>query len=353
MFARRVPLYLLRETVPLYAVGVLTILVLLMIDYFASLLGYALINRPPITLVLQSLADRIPFFISYMLAPALAFALPVGLGRMAKDSELKALYATGVRPISMTWVLLVFGLAVTGLSFLNANYWQPEAEARFKTTWYKLFNAEPSRNLDTKSYASLDGRTIFHAGTIAPRTDDPKTADLWGVVIISPQGTYTATRGLWNSRAQQWELYSPFRTDPEGRLDATPEIRRTFTFEAALEPDARLPENLNLPDLIERASLTKGISVQDSFEANYRLQRRFADPLAALVMAFAGAVFGLLVPNRAFAFAGTIVIVALYWGVWITGQNLAAAQAVPFWLAAWLPPLVFAVGSLLAARRLV
>jgi lipopolysaccharide export system permease protein len=352
MLARRVPLYLLRETVPLYAVGVLTILVLLMIDYFASLLGYALVNRPPLSLVLQSLADRVPFFLSYMLAPALAFALPVGLGRLAKDSELKALYATGVRPLSLTWVLLAFGVLVMGLSFINANYWQPDAEARFKTTWYRLFNAEPSKNLDTKSYASTDGETIFHAGTIAPRADNPKTADLYGVVVISPEGTFTATRGLWDATARQWELYSPFRTDAEGRLDSKPEIRRTFAFETALEPDARLPENLSLPELMERAQRTEGISVQDAYEANYRLQRRFADPLAALVMAFAGALFGLLTPNRAFAFAGTIAIVAVYWGLWITGQNLAAAQAVPYWVAAWLPPVVFALGSIYGLRRL-
>jgi lipopolysaccharide export system permease protein len=351
MLARRIPLYLLRETVPLYLLGVVTILLLLLIDYFAFLLGYLINNRPALGLVAQTLLDRVPFFLSYMIAPALAFALPVGLGRLAKDSEMKAMYANGIRPLSLMWVLLVFGVLMTGVSFVNANVWQPAAEARWKASWYKLFNSEPSKTQDAKSFASPDGKTIFHAGTIAPRTADPKTADLYGVVVISPEGTYTATRGLWDSRLKQWELYSPSHTDGESRLSAMPEIRHSFTFEAALEPDARLPENLSLTELMARAA-SPGLSVQEAYDANYKLQRRFSDPLAALVMAFAGALFGLLTPNRAFAFAGTIAIVAVFWGLWITGQNLAAAQAVPFWFAAWLPPIVFGLCSIYGLRRL-
>jgi lipopolysaccharide export system permease protein len=351
MLARRIPLYILRETVPLYVVGVVTILVLLLIDYFATLIGYFLNNRTPVAFVLVNVWDRIPFFLSYMIAPALAFALPVSLGRLAKDSELKALYANGVRPLSLMWVLLGFGLLITGLAFVNSNLWQPSAEARFKESYYKLFNSEPSKTQDVKSYASEDGKMLFHAGTISPRTNDAKTADLYGVVVITPDGTYTATRGEWDSRQQLWELYNVFRTDGESRLDDQPTVSRRFAFRAAIEPDAKLPEYLSLPELSARAALP-GLSAQEAYDANYKLQRRFSDPLAALVMAFAGALFGLLTPNRAFAFAGTIAIVAVYWGLWITGQNLAAAQAVPFWVAAWLPPFVFALGSIFGLRRL-
>jgi lipopolysaccharide export system permease protein len=351
MLARRIPFYILRETVPLYVVGVVTILVLLLIDYFATLIGYFLNNRTPISFILVNIWDRIPFFLSYMIAPALAFALPVSLGRLAKDSELKALYANGVRPLSLMWVLLGFGMLVTVLAFVNTNIWQPAAEARFKVSYYKLFNSEPSRNQDVKSYASQDGKTIFHAGTIAPRTDDPKIADLYGVVVMTPDGAYTATRGLWDSRQELWELYNVFLTDTEARLADTPQISKRFAFRAAIEPDARLPEHLSLSELQARAT-QPNLSVQEAYDANYKLQRRFSDPLAALVMAFAGALFGLLTPNRAFAFAGTIAIVAVYWGLWITGQNLAASQAVPYWVAAWLPPFVFALGSIFGLRRL-
>ncbi len=351
MLAHRVSIYLLRESVPLYFGGILTLLVLLLLDYFATLIGFFIRNNSPITLILQNVSDRIPFFLSYMIAPALAFAIPVGLGRLAKDSELKALFALGVRPVRMLWVFLVFGLLVTAFQFYSTNVWQPSAEERFKTSFAKLFNSEPSTTQELKSFASPDGETLFHAGTVAPKLEDKKIADLFGVTVISPDGTFTATRGTWDSRAKTWQLFTVYHTDQSGRLTGAPETRREFPFQAALEPDAKLPEHLSLPDLMTRASSTS-LSVQELYDANYKLQRRFADPFAALMMALVGAAVGLGISNRATGFLVTIVVLASYWAMWIMGQQLAASQAVPFWFAAWLPTMVFATSGLVALRRL-
>ncbi len=351
MLVRRVSLYLLRESVPLYFVGVLTILVLLLLDYFATLIGFFIRNNSPVGLIVQNVADRIPFFLSYMIAPALAFAIPVGLGRLGKDSELKALYALGVRPAWMLWVFVCFGLCVTGFQFYSTNVWQPSAEERFKTSFSKLFNSEPSTTQELKSFKSPDGKTLFHAGTVAPKLEDKKVADLYGVAVITEEGTFTATRGTWDARAKTWQLFTVYHTDKNGKLEGVPEVRKEFAFQAALEPDAKLPEHLSLPDLAKRASSTTQ-SLQERYTANYLLQRRFADPFAALMMALLGAAVGLGISSRATGFLATIVVLALYWAMWIMGQQLAASQAVPFWFAAWLPTMLFAVGTLVAFRRL-
>jgi lipopolysaccharide export system permease protein len=351
MLVRRVSLYLLRESVPLYFIGVFTILLLLILDYFASLIGFFIRNNSPIELIFQNIADRIPFFLSYMIAPSLAFAIPVGLGRLGKDSELKALFALGVRPAWMLWVFVAFGLCVTAFQFYSTNIWQPAADERFKASFSKLFNSEPSTTQELKSFKSPDGKTVFHAGTVAPKLENKKIADLYGVAVITEEGTFTATRGTWDATAKTWELFTVYRTDKNGVLDGVPQVRKEFTFQAAIEPDAKIPEHLSLPDLASRASSTAQ-SVQERYTANYFLQRRFADPLAALMMALLGAAVGLTISSRATGFLVTIVVVAVYWGMWMTGQQLASSQAVPFWLAAWLPTMLFAVGTLLAFRRL-
>ncbi|MEY4532191.1 MAG: hypothetical protein RLZZ156_2914 [Deinococcota bacterium] len=351
MLVRRVSLYLLRESVPLYFVGVLTILVLLILDYFATLIGFFIRNNSPIGLILQNVADRIPFFLSYMIAPSLAFAIPVGLGRLGKDSELKALFALGVRPTWMLWVFVVFGLCVTSFQFYSTNVWQPTADERFKTSFSKLFNSEPSTTQELKSFASPDGKTLFHAGTVSPKPEDKKVADLYGVAVITEEGTFTATRGTWDARAKTWQLFTVYHTDKTGKLEGVPQVRKEFTFQAALEPDAKLPEHLSLPELAKRAESTTQ-SVQERYIANYHFQRRFADPLAALMMALLGAAVGLTISSRATGFLVTIVVVAVYWGMWMTGQQLASSQAVPFWFAAWLPTILFSIGTLVAFRRL-
>jgi lipopolysaccharide export system permease protein len=349
MLARRVSLYLLRESVPLYLLGVVVFLVLLVIDYFGTLAGFFFRNNSPLPLILQNVSDRIPFFLSYMIAPGLAFAIPVGLGRLGKDSELKALYALGVRPSRMLRVFILFGLVMSAFQFYSTNVWQPAAEERFKVSFAKLFGSEPSNTQELKSFASPDGKSLFHAGTIAPKREDSKLADLYGVSVITPDGTYTASRGVWDARARTWQLFTVYRTDVNGVLAGAPETRREFAFEAALEPDAKLPEYLSLPDLMARANSTAQ-SQQDRYDANYKLQRRFADPLAALMMALLGAAVGLTISSRAIGLLVTVLVIAGYWALWITGQQLAASQAVPFWFAAWLPTMVFA-GAVVAAYR--
>ncbi|MFN3266103.1 MAG: LptF/LptG family permease [Deinococcales bacterium] len=351
MLSRRFSIYLLRESVPLYILGISVLLLLLVIDYFGTLLGFFLRNNSPIGLIFQNLADRIPFFLSYMIAPGLAFAIPVGLGRMGKDSELKALYALGIRPSKMLGVFVGFGLVMTAFQFYSTNVWQPAAEERFKVSFAKLFNSEPSNTQELKSYASQNGKILFHAGTIAPKLEDKKIADLYGVSVITPEGTYTAARGLWDGRAKTWQLFTVYHTKLDGTLESAPETRREFAFEAALEPDAKPPEFLSLPDLVKRAG-NRAQSQQDYYDANYKLQRRFADPFAALMIALLGAAIGLTISSRAFGFLITILVLAGYWSLWMIGQQLAASQALPFWLAAWLPTFCFAITVLVAYRRL-
>jgi lipopolysaccharide export system permease protein len=351
MLVRRIPLYLLREAIPLYVVGVATILILLVLDYFASLAGYFLRHQTPILIIAQNLLDRIPFFLSYMLAPALAFAIPVGLGRIGKDSELKVLFALGIRPLPPIWTFVLFGFLIFILSFVNTNLWQPVADARWKESFSKMFNTQPTVTQELRSYATGDGGTVFHAGTVAPKKEDLKNADLFGVTVINPSGTYTATRGLWDSRQKTWELFTVYHTDPSGKLETVPEPRRVFNFQAALEPDAKPPQQLPLGELWKRANTT-GLSQDESYTANYQLQRRFADPSAAIMMALLGAAVGLTISSRATGFLMTIVVLAGYWALWTMGQQLAVSFAVPFWFAAWLPTIVFAVIAGFALRRL-
>ncbi len=353
MLARRFPFYLLREFVPLYLIGLFTILTLLMIDFFAFLAAQFINNHTPIDVMLRALVDRMPFFLSYMIAPSLAFAVLVGLGRLAKDSELKAVYSSGVRPITLLVPILLVGVLVSGFSWVNENIWRPSADERFKTSFYAIWHSEPPRNQSLKSFASEDEKTLYHAGSILPDKGNKQLAQLTGVMITTDKGIYTATSGRWDSSAKTWELYNVFfTTDSETPAVGIPEARRVFPFTLPVEPDLVPPEALPLPALIARAS-NKVLSSSERYDAQFKLHRRFSDPLAALLMSIVGGALGLTISNRAWGFAGTIAMIAVYWGLWQIGFNLSSAQAVAAPLAAWLPSIVFGIGAAFGLRRLM
>lgn len=347
-------MYLLREFVPLYLLGIGTLLVLLTIDFFATLIALFLNRQTSLGLVFQTWFDRFPFFISYILAPALAFAILVGLGRLAKDSELKAAFSSGVPPLLLVVPAVAFGVLIAVFGFFNSNYWQPRADAQFLDSLYRVAGSPGAPRVQTlKSFASPDGKVLYHAGSLTPRQDEPTIADLSGVMIVLPEGVWTAVRGTWDSRAKTWTLENPYFTPSviSSDIEIKLEGRRVFAFTLEIAPDSRPPEHLPLPELIQRAK-DPALSPQESYDANFKLQRRFSDPLAAIAFALVGAAIGVSVANRAWAFAGVILTIACYWVLWILGQNLAASQSVPVFVAAWLPTAAFAVAGVIALRRL-
>ena len=354
MLARRLGWYLLREFLPLFLMGVAIMLVLLTLNLFAVYLAIFINNRASLSLILQLLFDQIPQFLSLLLAPSLAFCILVGLGRVARDSELKAIFASGVRPIVLLLPILTIGVLVTVLSWVNENIWRPNADAHYLQTYYKIIHTEPPRIQGLKSYAN-DAGDLFHAGSLAPRAQAPNQADLSGVMVVTSTGIYTATKGLWDSNAKTWELYNVF-FKPSSLQDAfqeIPETRHVFAFTPPIEPDLRPSDQVSTTELQARARNDfKSLSSTEVYDANFKLQRRFADPLAALMMALVGGALGLTIANRAWGFAATIGLMAAYWSLWQIGFNLAATQAIPAVIAAWLANAIFAVGAIVGLKRL-
>ncbi|HEX2864738.1 MAG TPA: LptF/LptG family permease [Deinococcales bacterium] len=350
----RLPWYVLREVLPLYLIGMATLLVLVMIDLFSALAAIILRNQPPAWLVLQTVLDRLPYLLTYTLAPAVAFAVLVGLGRLAKDSELKAAFASGVPPLRLLVPLLLFGLVMSGLSFVISNYWQPFADERFMEDLPRLwYNQTTPRYETAQSYPDPASGNLFHAGQVSA-TKDPAVASLYGVMVITRKGTYTAQTGTWDSRTKRWELYNVYLSTPSDATGATlPQRfdRKSFSFPVRVLPLQPPAKYLPLADL-RRQAVNASLDPRARYDAVFTLNRRFSDPLAAVIMAVIGGALGLTVANRAWGFAWVILLVFVYWVCWTFGANLAGSQAASAAVAAWLPSLVFAAGGAVALRRL-
>jgi lipopolysaccharide export system permease protein len=368
MMAWRFPLYMLREFVPLFFIFVAVLLVMVTIDYVAVVAGYVITYKAPFTLFIQSWLERFPYLLSYITPPSLAITILIGLGRLAKDSELKAAYSAGVQPLRLVWPIMGFSLLVAFGVFYNTNYVQPVTDGRFLETYYKILGRPGApKTQSIKSFNSPDGKTLFHAGSLTPRDNDPFVADLVGAMIVTPDGTWTSTQGVWDARLKTWTLtntvfskaplqfddnFESSLGDVQSGAPVRPQVRRVFPFEFSLAPDAKPPEQLALPELMARAKL-ETLSVQERYLANFNLQGRFANPFSCLVFALVAASVGLTITSRGWAFASVIMIIAGYWAFWVLGKNLAGSQATPEWVAAWLPAMVFGAGSVLSLRRLV
>jgi lipopolysaccharide export system permease protein len=371
-----IPGYIVRETLPLYLPFVLVLTLMMLIDTLSWSIGKIIENNISLDLVLRYFINRVPFALTYAISPSLCITILLALGRMAKDSEIKALWAAGVQPAKLLWPFVGLGLLVGSLSFYNSNMLLPRASKQWEDDWYRITGSGPSDpSLTIQSYSDQKTHTLFHAGRIqvkklgsnssnprdinAVAQFDENNYELSGIMIQTPKETLTARTGNWNKRAGSWELFNVFRT-PHLANNAstrpnppTSEVRLVvpFTGDASFNPFSLPPKNLYLQELLARVKST-GITVKEHFEAEFELHRRFSDPVAALLLAVLGGALGLTISNRAWAAVVVFGLLFGYWTFWTFGKSLAETQALTPILAAWLPAMVFGLASMFAVRRL-
>ncbi|WP_027481190.1 LptF/LptG family permease [Deinococcus pimensis] len=347
----RLARYVLREVIPLYVAGFVLFLVLSTTDLLSSIVGVLLRNGVPLSQGVELYLARLPYMLNLQILPlAVAFAVLVGFGRLAKDSELKAAQAGGVRPVHLLWPVLLLGLVVSAASFYNSSRLLPAANARFDRLWTEAWFRTPPGPPQQFRYTYRDGSTLYYAGSVTPFPDDPTRATLAGVLVQKPDVTYSAPGGTWDSRKRTWQVTGAYEVRAGGSPRFVPEAL-TFAQDDRLRQPARSVEQLTLPVLRARAS-DAGLDVRERREASFTLQRRYAEPMSALALALAAGTLGLLLRNLGWAFASLVLMIFGTYVVYAAMPEMVKAGALSPVLAAWLPNVLLVLVAAVLARRL-
>jgi lipopolysaccharide export system permease protein len=348
----RVPLtltrYVLREVLRWYAAGVALFLILQLTDALSTSVGALLVYGATPLQTLSVFGALAPSVLNQSLVLAVPFAVLLAFGRMQGDSELKAMFAAGVRPLQLVWPLALPFALVGALAFVNAGYLVPGGLARWERAWFAIYDQiPPAPTQDNYTFATPG--TLFYAGRV--RNDGGgRLATLEGVLVQRGQQTVTATSGIWDTARGTWTLEGAWVTRPgeDPRQVATSLV---FRQPDTLRPPQPPAKQASTPEL--RARLASGQGTPEERRVDqHQLAARLADPLTALVFAFAAGTLGLLLRNRAAAFAAVVVFVGLFYVLWITAPQLARVGAVGPVLAAWLPNLAFVLVAAVLAWRL-
>lgn len=342
----------MRETTGLYLLGVATICLLLSVDMLSVLARFLVQQGATLSQTAMLLLYKLPWFLHLALPVAVVFAVLLACGRMAKDSELKAAYSLGVRPATLWWPLVGFGLAVGVLGLVNNGFIESRAEAAYQRSIDSFLYVRPPSELQLDAaYRLPDG--VFYAARMRSQDDNTDRADLSGVLVALDDGTtIVAPEGVWDSSARVWRLRLAERTVPGGSPERVGAVELPFELEATAQETLARPAELPLDQLWRQLRLLSAAG-GDTRAVAYDLHRRLADALsAAFFAAFAGAV-ALRVGGRESGFAWTMVLMVLFWALWVLSGNLFSSGALGPVLAAWLTPAAAALGAaLLAARSL-
>lgn len=359
----RVTRYVLTEILPLLAAGLAVIVLLFLLAALYAVLAPLLAKGAAPLLVGKLAAYAIPEGISTGLPIALLFAVLLGLARLASDSEIKALTASGVSPLRLMWPLLGLALAVAALSFVNSETLVPRAKARTMSTAREILLDNP-RVLGLGQAGAVLTDALGRAITI----DTVRPGGRFEGVRIVQTETGAPARELITAARGELVQGGTLRLTDGQRVtyeSGRPVTVATFKtaelpvqdLQTSLDPGDTSVKPINLPlrQLIASVQALRQSGAEAGPELT-ALHRKFAEPLAALAFAFFGVALALYSfrAGSSLGFVWVLLLTFAYYATWSVFRIMGEQGALPPVIAAWAPNfLYFIAGSVLLglARR--
>ncbi|WP_457637796.1 LptF/LptG family permease [Oceanithermus sp.] len=334
--------YLLRE-VGAYLLGGLAVVVLLLLGGVLFEVLAPLLSRgaDPISIG-QYLAHRVPEALVRGLPIAYLFALLLALSRMAEDSELKVILASGIRRESVLGVLVGFGALLALIGFIAGESWVPSELQKANQVLRQAILAKPRALLQPGTFfRDSYGRTIY----VGEATDN----GFREVRVLSLNEVLLAERGSFEPGRLVLENGLRVTFDGSRPRTVTEFARGTLPLaDLAVSPPSR-PSDLTLAELRRRITEYRKYGRPYAAEAT-AYWRKWAEPAASIAFAiFAVALaFWMLGGSRSLGMVGVVTLTFFYYATWSVFRIMGEQGVLAPWLAAWGPDLLYvAVGLLL------
>lgn len=322
---------IIRELIGPWLFGVVLFTVLLLAGTYLFRLTNLFVSGIDIRTVLELSAMYMPALIVKTLPMAVLLASLLAFMRLSNDSEVVAAVAAGASLFTIMRPVALFGLAVSGITFVFGEYVVPPAT--FRATELQLQVSQSLKQAKAGSiYQPLYVKDKFR-GSLMAREANFGTSEMYDVTGVwfdennQPEMWFHAKK-LYYSPGKEWRMQNVqvWRTTPEGDTvttfigDTRPLPGTTFDF----TPKDFLTRNLDSPDALSMADLADQLERlkknprmnQDKireWEVGYWL--KIALPLTALVFGLVGAPVAIRNSRQSMGvgFSMSILIIFLYY----------------------------------------
>ena len=355
--------YILKEVSSHAFIGGAIFTFVLFIRYLPSLLELVVRNSASLGSVLKIVLFMLPDMFTVTIPMAVLVGILLGLSRLAADSEITAMRASGIGVWSFVRVVGMVSVAAWILSFANTMYFAPKATAAMISQENSLASAQASYEVqprvfyeDFKNYVmyvqdvragqgAANWGKIFLADVSDP--DSPKITTADRATVVNG-GNQTITM-----RMRDGTEYSPVADQPNDVTVST-FASADLPLETGAQEDIHLGKSdtpilaMNNRALLARTHGKNGILYEIEF------QKRLAYPAACLVLMLVGVPLGISSRRggKSAGFVLTIALVFIYYFLSSTGTALARQNKIPAFAGVWEANFLFAVCGLILLRQM-
>lgn len=344
--------YILREVTAHALIGVAIFTFVLFTRDLGRILELVVRASAPLPNVAEIFFYTVPLALTYTLPMSVLVGILIGLSRLAADSEITAMRASGMGVWTFLRVLSIFVLTGWVLALANGIYIAPRSQAALGRLEDKLKGSQVSFEIQPRVFYEGFPKIVLYVQDVK----SGQGAAVWKGVFMADLSEATdpkitlAKEGIVVSEGpDRLHLHlvdgSAHETDPKD-----PTHYQISTFQQTDIP-IELPSTENKADEATPAALMDTWALQDKarrvdpVSARWYLiefHRRFALPTACLVLALVGIPLGLSSKKsgKSGGFVLTILLVFAYYVVSLIGVSLARQGKVSPWFGAWLADIV-------------
>jgi len=355
--------YILREVTAHALIGAAIFTFVLFTRDLGRILELVVRASAPLPSVAEIFFYTVPLALTYTLPMSVLLGILIGLSRLAADSEITAMRASGMGIWTFLRALSIFVIAAWLMALFNGLYIAPRAQAALAHLEDRLKGSQVSFEIQPRVFYEGFPKLVLYVQDVK----SAQGAAVWKGVFMAnlsdaanPKITL-AREGIVISEGQdRLHLHlidgSEHETDPK---DAN--HYQISTFQQTDIP-LDLPSTENKPDeslpadLMDTWALWKKSGRVDPVLARWYLiafHKRFALPTACLVLALVGIPLGMSSKKsgKSGGFVLTILLVFTYYVISLLGVSLARQGKVTPWFGAWLADIMFLVLAIFLLAR--
>jgi LPS export ABC transporter permease LptF/LPS export ABC transporter permease LptG len=357
--------YILREVTSHALIGTAIFTFIIYTKELGQILELVVRNSAPLPSAIELFILIIPEALTITLPAGVLIGILIGLSRLAADSEITAMKASGIGVWHFLRVLSIFFFAAWLLALGNSLYLAPRSQEALAHLQDQLKGSQVSFQIQPRVFYEGFPKMVLYVHDVK----SAEGAAIWKGVFLADTGSGAAPRitlaekGILVSEGRN-TLHLHLLNGSVHDLDpAKPDQYQISTFQETDLPIS-LPEGAATKDQ-QPASISQVPTLQLPQQARSRkspvvarwywieFHRRFALPTACMVLALVGFPLGLSAKKggKSAGFVLTIILVFGYYFVSLFGLSLARRGKVPPGIGVWLADLIFlALGGFLLWR---
>ena len=349
--------YILREVVSHALIGAAVFTFVLFTRDLGRILELVVRNSAPLPSVAEVFFFTVPVALTYTIPMGVLVGILIGLSRLAADSEITAMRASGLGVWTFLRVISIFVVVAWLLALGNSVYLAPRSlaalgklqdrlkssQASFEVQPRVFYEGFPKIILYVQDVKAMSGGALWKGVFLADLTDpsSPRISLAREGLLVS-QGPDTLDLHLTDGSTHETDPKNPDQYQIS--TFQTTDIPIQVPQQNSQEHEPRSLHELKIGDLLRIARTADPVTRRwDLIEYHNRL----ALPTACIVLALVGIPLGLSSKKggKSSGFVLTILLVFLYYSISLIGVSFARQGRLSPAAGVWLADFVFLVGG--------